>query len=167
MQPHSSDEIQPDARDLTIAIRTSRYHSDITDVLRDGAVEAFIEAGGSRDSLLLLDAPGTFELPVICSHCCVDRGQRTPDAIVALGCVIQGETTHDRYINDAVSQHLMRLSVETGMPIGFGVLTCATHAQAAARAGGDHGHKGIETMHAVLQAVAAIRTLDQPVPQQS
>ena len=88
MQPHSSDEIQPDARDLTIAIVTSRYHSDITDVLRDGIVEAFVEAGGSRDSLLLLDAPGTFELPVICSHCCVDRG-RGLDAIVALGCVIQ------------------------------------------------------------------------------
>ena len=167
MQPHPHDEIRPDARDLTVAIVTSRYHADITDVLRDGAEKAFVDAGGDPASIIHITAPGTFELPMLCSHCCVDRGPRTPDAIVALGCVIRGETTHDRHINDAVSQHLMRLSVETGVPIGFGVLTCETHEQAAARAGGAHGHKGVETMHAVLQAIAAIHSLDQTAPQDS
>jgi 6,7-dimethyl-8-ribityllumazine synthase len=167
MQPHSPDEIRPDASDLIIAIVTSRYHADITDALRDGAVEAFVEAGGDPAALIHVTAPGTFELPLLCSHCCVDRGVRTPDAIVALGCVIRGETTHDRHINDAVAQHLMRLSVDTGIPIGFGVLTCENHEQAVARAGGAHGHKGVETMHAVLQSIAAIGTLDQPVPHQS
>ena len=167
MQPHSPDEIRPDASDLTIAIVTSQYHADITDALRDGAVEAFVEAGGDPGSLIHVTAPGTFELPMLCSHCCVDRGERTPNAIVALGCVIRGETTHDRHINDAVAQHLMRLSVDTGIPIGFGVLTCENREQALARAGGEHGHKGVETMHAVLQAIDAIGTLDQPVHHQS
>jgi 6,7-dimethyl-8-ribityllumazine synthase len=161
MQPNAQNENMLNAHDLTIAVVTSSYHAAITEALRDGASETFLGAGGSPDRLLHIEAPGTYELPVLCSHCCVDHGQGTPDAIVALGCVIRGETSHDQHINMAVSNQLARLSVDTGIPIAFGVLTCETMEQAHARAGGDQGHKGIEAMTAALQTISAIQTLHQ------
>jgi 6,7-dimethyl-8-ribityllumazine synthase len=163
MQPNHQRENILSARDLTITIVTSSYHGAVTEVLRSGATEAFLSAGGDDARLLHVTAPGTFELAVLCSQCCVDRGQGTPDAIVALGCVIRGETTHDQHLNMAVSHQLARLSVDTGIPIAFGVLTCNTMDQAHARAGGEHGHKGIEAMEAALNTISAIHTLDHKV----
>jgi 6,7-dimethyl-8-ribityllumazine synthase len=167
MQPQQPDDIPIDTRDLTIAIITSRYHGEVTEALRDGAVEAFTSAGGDPGSLIHVYAPGAFELPVLCRHCCLGEAIDTPDGIVAIGCVIRGETTHDQHINQAVSNQLAALAVETGIPIGLGVLTCETMEQARSRAGGDKGNKGVEAMHAVLQTIASIQSLgvqaDKPV----
>ncbi|MAT80931.1 MAG: 6,7-dimethyl-8-ribityllumazine synthase [Phycisphaerae bacterium] len=145
---------------LRIAIVTSEYHEDITKPLKEAAEAAFLEAGGSPSRLVSLDAPGTFELTAVCRGLVVDRGHRTPDAVVALGCVIAGETRHDRYICNSVSRGLTDLTIQTGIPIAFGVLTCETREQALARAGGDKGNKGREAMHAAIRTAHVIRGLD-------
>ena len=79
------------------------------------------------------------------------------DAVVALGCVLTGETSHDRYISDAVAHGLMQVALRHSMPVTFGVLTCVTIEQARARAGGSKGNKGGEAMDAAVDAALAIR----------
>jgi 6,7-dimethyl-8-ribityllumazine synthase len=78
------------------------------------------------------------------------------DAVITLGLVLQGETTHDRYICDSVAQAIQDLSLETGTPVAFGLLTCQSMEQAEARAGGSHGNKGEEAMNAALLAATAV-----------
>ena len=86
------------------------------------------------------------------------------DAVVAIGCVITGETTHDRYINGGVSGALAQLAIQTSTPVAFGVLTCNSMDQALARAGGDVGNKGRESMLAAIDAAHTIRSLDTTEP---
>ena len=83
------------------------------------------------------------------------------DAVIALGCVITGETTHDQYINSAVSAALASMTVSTGVPIAFGVLTCQTMEQALARAGGAKGNKGAEAMTAAVAAACTCERLQR------
>lgn len=137
-----------DATGLRIGLAVSRYHSEITDRLRDAAVEFFLAHGGSEDRLLVVPVPGSFELIAAC-RAFVDGDSF--DAAVALGCVIAGETTHDTYINQALAHGLSALIAQRGMPISFGVLTCATIDQARARAGGAVGNKGEEAMAAAIE----------------
>ena len=160
MKHQPTNPTVPDASDLRIAVVTSRYYEKVTAALRTGATEAFTECGGDPERLLHLESPGTWELPVLCSALL-----RTPDsfdAVVAIGCVIAGETSHDRYINSGVSDALARLAVRTATPVAFGVLTCSSMEQALARAGGDVGNKGRESMLAAIDAAATIRSLDRP-----
>jgi 6,7-dimethyl-8-ribityllumazine synthase len=144
------------AAGLRVTIAVSRYHRAITDALCDGAKRAFLEAGGLDRDLLVVEAPGAFELPVIC-QAIADVGY--VDAIVALGCVIAGETPHDQYIGHAVSHGLTQVALRAGIPVAFGVLTCRNMEQAAARAGGEKGNKGAEAMHAAIASAATIRSL--------
>ena len=83
---------------------------------------------------------------------------------MALGCLIRGETRHDRYIAEAVAHGLMQVSVQTGVPCGFGLLTVESGKQARARAGGDKGNKGAETMSAVLETIASIGAIKEGRP---
>ena len=158
MQSDHTTHPPPDASDLTVAIVTSRYHDSITDALREGATTAFEDCGGRRDRLMHVQAAGTWELPVLC-RALLQRGASSPDAVIALGCVIAGETSHDQHINQGVSTALATLSIETGCPMAFGVVTCSTMEQARARAGGDRGNKGREAMLAALETVQTIRTI--------
>lgn len=146
--------LQPDARGLRVGLVVSRYHDAIVDRLAEGASRVFATAGGSEADLLRIDAPGAYELPVIAATL-LRRGD--VDAVVVLGLVLTGETTHDRYICDSVANALQELAIETGKPAAFGVLTCQTLAQAEARAGGAKGNKGEEAMSAALLAVGAVR----------
>lgn len=151
--------IRPQARGLRVALVTSRYHEAIVGRLAEGASRAFSLAGGDERDLVRVDSPGAFELPVVVAAL-LRRGDI--DAAVALGLVLTGETTHDRYISGSVAHALQELAIETGKPAAFGLLTCQTLAQAEARAGGDKGNKGEEAMTAALLAVAsleAVRTL--------
>jgi len=153
---HAADHSLPRANDMTVILVVSAYHSDISGTLATGARRIFESAGGRSDRLEQVMAPGAFELPVIASA----AAQRSDvDAVVAIGCVLTGETSHDRYISDAVAHGLMRVGLDSGKPVCFGVLTCATIEQARARAGGTKGNKGEEAMGAALHAVAAIRSL--------
>ena len=140
-----------------MAIITSLYNASITSRMRDGAREAYLERFNAPESLGVIDAPGAFELPALASAA-LQSGLYA--GVVCLGCVIKGETTHDAHINSAVAEALASLSVATGLPVGFGVLTCQNTAQAEARAGGAKGNKGSEAMTAVLGAIDAIRAIE-------
>jgi 6,7-dimethyl-8-ribityllumazine synthase len=129
-----------------IAIVVSRYNHSITGPMLKGALEALDKRWpGAKPAVLR--APGAFELVAMSS------------AVVALGCVIRGETSHDRHINDAVAQGLARLAAETGVPVCFGVITANTDQQARDRAGGAKGNKGAEAMGAALEAIDELRRL--------
>ncbi|MDY7107025.1 MAG: 6,7-dimethyl-8-ribityllumazine synthase [Planctomycetota bacterium] len=144
------------ARGLRIGVAVAQYHSDITDALREAAIEVFTKADGKRDDLIIISVPGSFELPPVCQAM---ANRDDLDAVVAIGCVIRGETTHDQHIAQATSQALMQIMLDTGKPLGFGMLTCQTKHQARARAGGESGNKGAEAMAAAIETVAALRKL--------
>lgn len=141
---------------MRVVILAARYHREIVDRLEEGALAAFAAAGGSPTNVSVIEAPGAFELPALADGAAACFGV---DAVVCLGCVLTGETSHDRYICDAVAHGLTEVSIEYRKPVAFGILTCQTMAQAKARAGGDHGNKGEEAMRAALCALAALREL--------
>lgn len=153
---HTPTKARADAKGLRIGVAVSRYHETITSRLRDGAVEQFTAAGGAADDLCVVDAPGTFELTALCRALCQ---RQDVDAVVALGCVIAGQTKHDTYLAGAVANGLTMITVNTGVPVSFGVLTCETAAQAEARAGGERGNKGAEAMIAAIEAARAVEAL--------
>ncbi len=153
---HIDSNSHTSAEGLRIGVAVSRYHEEITGALRDAAVRRFTEASGAPDDLEIVPAPGAYELVAIC-RALSRRGDL--DALVALGCVISGETEHDRYIAQAVANGLSMITVETGMPIAFGVLTCRTAEQARARAGGARGNKGAEAMAAAIETARTLKGL--------
>jgi 6,7-dimethyl-8-ribityllumazine synthase len=139
-----------------VAVVVSRYNATVTDRLRDGSIAAYLARGGRRGDLLIVEAPGAFELSVLCSEAA--RSGRFA-GVVALGCVIKGETRHDEYIAHAVAHGVTSAAVRTGVPIAFGLLTTENAGQARERAGGIHGNKGEEAMNALLDTIAALRTV--------
>ena len=139
------------------AIVVSRYNDSITSVMLDGAVSAYEAAGGSAGSLGIIEAPGAYELIAVANAA---AGSGMYDSVVCLGCVIRGETSHDMHISSAVAQGLGEITIKTGVPVAFGVLTTNTIEQARARAGGVVGNKGAEAMDAVLGAAGAIAAID-------
>lgn len=151
------DEQGPiDAGGLRIGVAVSRYHDDITSALERGAADAFARAGGRVEDLVVVQAPGAFELPLIAQAL---LARPDVDGVVALGCVITGETRHDRYIASSVADAFQRLSLEHRKPCAFGVLTCPDIEHARARAGGSKGNKGAEAMGAAVGAIRALRQL--------
>jgi 6,7-dimethyl-8-ribityllumazine synthase len=109
----------------------------------------------------VIEVPGSFELVVGCLSAA--RTGRF-EGVVALGCIIRGETHHDRVIADAVATGLVQVSLATGVPVGFGVLTVDSARQARARAGGAKGNKGAEAMAAVLDTIRSLRALRDGAP---
>lgn len=142
-----------------VAVVVSRYNRWITDRLEEGAKEEHARLTGGAGSLQMLEAPGSFELPVIALAAA--RSGRF-DAVVCLGCIIRGETTHDRHIATAVAQGIAQVSIETGVPVAFGVLTVENAEQAEARAGGAMGNKGAEAMAAALATASVIAQVRAP-----
>ncbi len=135
------------------AIVVSRYNETITQKLLDGALKVLRAGGVDDDRILVAWVPGAFEIPTAAGRL-VRCGQYA--AVVCLGAVIRGETTHDRYINRSISHALADLGATTGVPVLFGVLTCETLEQAIHRAGGNVGNKGAECAEAALQMVDLI-----------
>lgn len=144
-----------------VAILVSRYNESVTGAMLAGAVEAYAERGGDPAALTIVEAPGAYEL-IALANAAADRHK----AVVCLGCVIRGETPHDEHIARAVAHGLAEVTIKTGVPVAFGVLTTLDAAQAKARASGKKGSKGSEAMHAALDAaegVAALRHGAMPV----
>ena len=131
-----------------IAIAVSEYNEDITFALRDGAIKTLAEHGVKEKNITVQLVPGAFELPLV-SKWLYDH--KKADAVIALGCVIKGDTDHDIYINNAVSKAIMDLGISTGAPFIFGVITPNNMQQAKDRAGGKHGNKGVECAMAALK----------------
>lgn len=142
-----------DASALRVAVVAASWHQEVMDGLLDGARRAARELGVPRPRELRV--PGSFELPVA-ARALADRGY---DAVVALGVVIRGGTPHFEYVCQGVTEGLTRVSVDTRVPVGFGVLTCDTEEQALARAGlaDSPEDKGHEAMTAAVATAAALR----------
>lgn len=121
------------------AIVVSRFNETITSRLADGAVETLKKNGIADDAIDLFRVPGAFEIPTVAGRL-VDA--EAYDAVICLGAVIKGETSHDEHINRAVSLSLAQLGLDSGLPVIFGILTCNTLEQAIARSGGDAGTRG-------------------------
>jgi 6,7-dimethyl-8-ribityllumazine synthase len=138
------------------AIIVSRFNDLVTRRLLDGALETFRRHGAKDEQLTVIWAPGAFELPQLAQHL---ANSKKFAAIVALGAVIQGETTHHDYINHQVAAGLMRTAQETGIPVLFGVLTCENLDQALNRAGGKAGNKGTEAALAAIEMVNTLKLL--------
>lgn len=143
-------------RPARVAAVVSRYHPEITGGMFDAARATLLAAGLAEDDLLRFDAPGSFELPVLAQHAAC---RRDIDAVLCFGLILKGETEHDRYLASAVSHGLMRVSLEHGKPVLFGVLTCSDLAQAERRARrrADGGlDKGAEVARAAVEALNAL-----------
>jgi len=139
---------------LSVGVVVSRYHEDVTSRLLAGARAELARRGVKDEDVRVVEAPGAFELPLLALAM---ADQDDVDAVVCLGCVVRGETDHYQWVCHAVTVGLQQASLETGVPIGFGVLTCDTVEQAYARSGGEVGDKGAETVVAVLESVAALK----------
>lgn len=147
LSTHNPNEI-PDASKLSFGIVVAEWNSDITDNLLKGACDTLIRYGVSEDNILIDHVPGTFELTFAAK---TQAEYSNVDAVICLGCVIQGETRHFDFICHGVTQGITDLNVFYDIPFIFGVLTTDDQQQAKDRAGGKHGNKGVEA------AVTAIK----------
>ena len=139
-----------------VAIVVSTYNASITDKLLAGAVETLKKAGVTDQNIVVSRVPGAWELPLAAKWL---ADLSTVGAVITLGAVIRGETTHDQHINRAVSLALMDLMQSSGKPIAFGLLTTNSLEQAIHRAGGDVGNKGEEAASAALSMLALKQSL--------
>jgi 6,7-dimethyl-8-ribityllumazine synthase len=140
-----------------VGVLVSRYNETVTERLLAGA-EACLRARGVPASAVdVVRVPGAWELPYA-ARVLAARGGYV--AVVALGAVIRGETAHFDYVAGEASRGLMDVALHYGVPVGFGLLTCDTLAQALARSGGDAGNKGYEAVAAALDALAALPRAD-------
>jgi 6,7-dimethyl-8-ribityllumazine synthase len=146
-----------DAEGLRVAIIASSWHQQVMDGLVAGATAACTRAGAVS---VLYCVPGTFELPLAAQV----AAREGFDAVVALGVVIRGGTPHFEYVCDAATSGLARVGLDTGVPIGFGVLTCDDEAQALDRAGlpGSREDKGTEAAEAALSLALTLPTIRRP-----
>lgn len=152
----SSESLQwkADAGGLTFAIVVARFNSGITEKLLAGAQEALTQAGAKSSRVFWV--PGAFEIPFaaqkLTQRLAAPAGEsRAFDAIIALGAVIRGETPHFDYVAGAAAQGVQRVTLDSGVPIAFGVLTTNTLAEAEARAGGAHGNKGYDAAMTAIE----------------
>jgi len=143
-----------DGTGLNVVIVAGTWHDEITDGLIAGAKRT-LEASGATFSLVRV--PGSFELPVV-SKVALEAGA---DAVVALGVIIRGGTPHFEYVSSAATDGLTRVAIDTGKPVGFGVLTLDDEAQGIDRAGlpGSREDKGAEAAHAALSTAVTLRAL--------
>lgn len=130
------------------AILASRWNPRITDALVEGARRAFEGNGVAADAVDVIRVPGAWELPITAAQA-IDRDQYA--GIVALGCVVRGDTRHYEQVADECARGLMRVALDTGVPVANGVLAVDRYEDAEARAGGSHGNKGEEAALVVIE----------------
>jgi 6,7-dimethyl-8-ribityllumazine synthase len=138
------------------AIVVSRFNEEITDGLLAGAREALAEAGVRGEAVMVFQVPGAFEIPLAAKRA-AESGEFA--AVICLGCLIKGDTMHFEYIADAASHGIMRVALDTGVPIAFGVLTTLTDAQAEERAAPGPGNTGREAAAAALEMARLLRQI--------
>ncbi len=139
-----------------IAILVSRYNEDIASGLLTGALTCLGEYGIDVPKENIIDAPGAFEIPLIAKTLAM-CGRF--DGIVCLGCVVKGETSHFEYISAGVSMGLMNASLDTGVPLSFGILTTYSQEQAMARSANNAHNKGREAAAACVQSIASMHQI--------
>ena len=133
-----------DAAGLRVTVVCSRWNPSVTDALLRSALDALRDRGARASDLSVVRVPGAFELPAAVAAAI--RGRPRPHAVLALGAIVRGETTHHEVLGNTVAWALGALSVQTGVPLGFGVLTCDTMEQARERT-----DKGVEAAEAAIE----------------
>lgn len=154
LSKHNSEQI-PSAKKMKIGIVVAEWNEEITFSMADAAKETLIKYGAVEKNIFTHYVPGTFELTLgakyLAEHLKVD-------AVICIGCVIQGETRHFDFICQGVSYGITELSILFGKPFIFGVLTTNTLQQAKDRAGGKHGNKGVEAAVTAIKMIALKNT---------
>lgn len=148
----------PSAGNMKFGIVVSDWNSDITWKLLEGALNTLKRHGAGDDNIIIEHVPGSFELPLAAQ---LLKESSNADALICLGCVIQGETPHFTYVCQGVTEGISHLNLKYNTPFIFGVLTTGTLAQAADRAGGKHGNKGDEAALTAIRMVDIKRKLEQ------
>ena len=146
----------PSAEGLHFGIVVAEWNADITHALYEGCYDTLLRHGARPEHIHTAQVPGSFELTVGAR---LLLAQRPLDAVICLGCVIQGETKHNEYINHAVATGLTHLGLTSGKPCIFGVLTPNDEQQARDRAGGIHGNKGVEAAATAIRMAALAKSL--------
>ena len=153
MSGQGAPEVRPvDASGLTLGIVATTWHPELTDSLLARAIAAAEDSG--VPSPTVVRAPGAVELPVVAQALCVRH-----DAVVALGVVVRGGTPHFEYVAEECAAGIMRVTLDTGVPIVFGVLTTENLEQCIERTGGAEGHKGAEAARTAVEMVTLLREL--------
>lgn len=155
MSGHGAPELQVDGRGLRVAVIAGNWHAELMDGLIKGAHETIMASGADHT---LFRVAGAFELPLAAQVALTDGGF---DATVCLGVIVRGGTPHFEYISSAVTEGLTRVQLDTGKPVGFGVLTTDDEQQARDRAGlpGSPESKGVEAAEAALQLAVTARRI--------
>ncbi|MBI1226838.1 MAG: 6,7-dimethyl-8-ribityllumazine synthase [Bacteroidetes bacterium] len=149
----------PSTEGMSFGIVVSDWNAEITHALHKGCLATLLKHGVSEEDVRTVQVPGSFELPVGAK---ILAGAKRFDAIICLGCVIKGETQHDEYINHAVATGLTNLSIASGIPCIFGVVTTNDQQQALDRAGGKHGNKGVEAAFTAIRMAALRKEVAKP-----
>ena len=152
------NEIQPAPPDPDdrYAIVVAQWNQSVTSVLLEGAVETLRAAGVPDEQIDVAWVPGSWEIPLVAQRF-AEAGEHA--AVICLGVVVRGETSHDQHINRGVSLAFSQISLQFDVPVLFGVLTCESMEQAVDRAGGAHGNKGSECAEAALHMVGLLKNL--------
>jgi len=161
--PHIEGDLRA-PQGARFAIIASRWNPRITDALVAAAREAFVGNGVDEAALDVVRVPGAWELPVAARELAM-AGRHA--AIVALGCVVRGDTRHYEQVADGTSDGLMRVALDTGVPVANGVLAVERYEDASARAGGSHGNKGEEAALVAIEMADLRRKLQQNVVSES
>ncbi len=146
------------ARGLRFGIALARFNSFIGERLLEGALDALLRHGAETGNIEVVRVPGAYELPLVLKHMAESRKY---DALIALGCVIRGETPHFEYVAGACTKGLRQVMMQHGVPVAFGVLTTDSLEQAIERAGAKAGNKGVD---AALSAIEMANLLKQLRP---
>jgi 6,7-dimethyl-8-ribityllumazine synthase len=142
------------ARELSVAILAARFNEFIVDPMVEGALDAWQRHGGDPERVTLVRVPGAFELPLAAKRF---AGSKLYDCVVALGCVIRGDTPHFEYVAGAAARGIADAAFETGVPVAFGVLTVENVEQAVMRAEPARMNKGGEAMETAIEMALLLR----------
>lgn len=153
--PHTF-EGKLEAKGLTFGIIVSRFNSFICERLLEGAIDALVRHGGDANTIAIARVPGAFEIPLAAKKL-AESGKY--DALICLGAVIRGSTPHFDYVAAEVSKGVASVSLESGVPISFGVLTTDTIEQAVERAGTKAGNKGFEAAVTAIETANLLKAL--------
>ena len=146
-----------DAGGKNVAIVVARFNSFICERLVEGAVDAIVRHGGSDDAITIARVPGAFEIPLVAQKMATSGKY---DAVICLGAVIRGATPHFDYVSNEVTKGVASVSLATGVPIAFGVLTTDTIEQAVERAGTKAGNKGFEAAVTAIEMINLLKSID-------
>lgn len=141
---------------LEVAIVVSRFNSFLTEQLVKGAVDAFVRLGGDERKLTLVRVPGAYEIPVVAQNL---AAKGNFDAVVCLGAVVQGATSHAALINGTTSMAFAKIALKTGVPVLDGIVAADNLEQAVERCGTKQGNKGFAAMQAAIETANAIKQI--------